>query len=199
VHLLAMSLGGMVAIDWATRYPKEIAAAVLVNTSAGGPQPFYRRLKPGAWWPLLRAAWPGTSAQERERHIARLTTRTHARASAAPAAWLALRAAHPVGTLNALRQLTAALHYRAPTSPPAARVLLLASAQDRLVDPRCSRSLAQAWGAALAEHPTAGHDLPLDEPAWVCRTIADWLARDAAAAASDRVADQGADPAIDEK
>ncbi len=203
VHLLAMSLGGMVAIDWATRYPKEIAAAVLVNTSAGGVQPFYRRLKPGAWWPLLRAVWPGTGAEERERTIARLTTRTHVDASAAPAAWLALRAAHPVHTLNALRQMMAALRYRAPAAPPAARVLLLASARDRLVDPRCSHSLALAWGASVAEHPTAGHDLALDEPDWVSRTIANWLARDVLTAAIDRVdvdvRDQAADPASDQE
>lgn len=175
VHLLAMSLGGMVAIDWATRCPREVAAAALVNTSVGGLQPFHRRLKPGVWWPLLRAAWPGTGAAERERTIARLTTRTHEKASTAPPDWLALRQAHPVGTANALRQLLAALRYRAPAAPPAARLLLLASTQDRLVDPRCSRSLAQAWGAALAAHPSAGHDLALDEPAWLCVTVAQWL------------------------
>ena len=32
-RLLAMSLGGMVATDWAQRYPQEIERLVLINTS----------------------------------------------------------------------------------------------------------------------------------------------------------------------
>jgi pimeloyl-ACP methyl ester carboxylesterase len=31
--LMAMSLGGMVATDWAQRYPEEVARLVLINTS----------------------------------------------------------------------------------------------------------------------------------------------------------------------
>jgi hypothetical protein len=29
----------------------------------------------------------------------------------------------------------------------------------------------------LREHPTAGHDLPLDDPDWVIGEIAQWLPR----------------------
>ena len=35
-HLLALSLGGMVAVEWASRYPQEIARCVLVTSSAAG-------------------------------------------------------------------------------------------------------------------------------------------------------------------
>ena len=47
--VLAMSLGGMVATDWAQRYPGEIERLVLINTSM---RPFSRmqeRLRPSAW------------------------------------------------------------------------------------------------------------------------------------------------------
>jgi len=32
-HLLGLSLGGMMSLDWASRYPREIAACVVLNTS----------------------------------------------------------------------------------------------------------------------------------------------------------------------
>jgi hypothetical protein len=35
-------------------------------------------------------------------------------------------------------------------------------------------ALAGAWGAALRVHPTAGHDLPLDDGGWVAEQISTW-------------------------
>ncbi|MBK7793953.1 MAG: hypothetical protein IPJ62_16665, partial [Betaproteobacteria bacterium] len=57
---------------------------------------------------------------------------------------------------------------------PAAGVLILASANDALVDPRCSQALAEAWRATIAVHPKAGHDLPLDDGPWVAEQVARW-------------------------
>jgi predicted alpha/beta hydrolase family esterase len=56
-------------------------------------------------------------------------------------------------------------------------LLLLASAQDQLVDPRCSAALAHAWHRPLVRHTSAGHDLPLDDGAWVISQIRQWLQR----------------------
>jgi hypothetical protein len=36
--------------------------------------------------------------------------------------------------------------------------------------------LATHLGAVHLEHPTAGHDLPLDAPDWVTEQIRGWLA-----------------------
>jgi len=46
-----------------------------------------------------------------------------------------------------------------------------------MVHPRCSQRLARAWGAQFALHPSAGHDLPLDDGDWVAREVKSWLAR----------------------
>jgi pimeloyl-ACP methyl ester carboxylesterase len=114
------------------------------------------------------------SALQREATILRLTSaRPHEHADA-PAAWAAIRAARPVSASSALRQLLAAASYRAPRERPPVPLLLLCGAADRLVDPRCSKALARRWGTALATHPDAGHDLPLDEPAWVAAQAARW-------------------------
>lgn len=73
----------------------------------------------------------------------------------------------------AVRQLHAAVRYRIQ-SPPRVPILLLASRHDRLVDVRCSHSIARAWRCDLHEHPSAGHDLPLDDPDWVVEHVATW-------------------------
>src|SRR5690606_1129116 len=41
-HVMALSLGGMVALNWLQRFPDEVAAAVLINTSASGFNPFWQ-------------------------------------------------------------------------------------------------------------------------------------------------------------
>ena len=59
VRLLGLSLGGMVAADWAARHPQQVAQAVLVNSSAAGLSPLPQRLQP-RHWPLalgLLARW----------------------------------------------------------------------------------------------------------------------------------------------
>jgi hypothetical protein len=55
-------------------------------------------------------------------------------------------------------------------------MLVLTSASDALVNPICSYNLAAQWQTALAVHPAAGHDLPLDDAPWVARRVRDWLA-----------------------
>ena len=60
-----------------------------------------------------------------------------------------------------------------------AAVLLLASQNDHLVNSRCSLAIADAWHCALALHPDAGHDLPLDAPQWVIEQVRHWLAQQA--------------------
>jgi len=173
-HLLGLSMGGMVALAWGSTYPQELCACVLINSSLGRFDPFYRRLRPRAY-PVLPTLIAGNPEQQ-ERAILRLTSRRGDAQAGILEAWLAYRRECPVSRRNALRQLLAAARYRAPARAPAMPVLVLASALDGLVDPRCSRQLAGRWKAALAVHPAAGHDLPLDDPSWVARQVRDWLA-----------------------
>ena len=171
-HLLAMSLGALLALAWAAAYPQELAGGVLINTSLRGVSPFYRRLRPRSYPALLRVLAGGDS-HAREAAILRLTS-----ARADPAlleTWSALRRRHPVTPRNALRQLLAAARFRVPAQPPAVPLLLLSGAADALVDPRCSAELAARWQLPLCQHPTSGHDLPLDDGPWVAERIAAWL------------------------
>lgn len=172
-RVLAMSLGAMVAVDWAARHPAELAGCVLINTSLRPFSPVHRRLRPANYLVLLALLLRG-DAEHRERTVLRLTSRDGPRPDKL-AEWVGYARQHPVSRRNALRQLLAAARYRAPSAVPPVPLLVLAGAGDRLVDPGCSRRLAALWGAAFAEHPTAGHDLPLDDGPWVAERVRAWL------------------------
>jgi pimeloyl-ACP methyl ester carboxylesterase len=175
VNVLALSLGGMVALEWAARYPDEVARLVMVNTSMRPFSPFYRRLRPRNYAAIVGQVATGDAAAM-ERLVLRLTSNRPLDAALLER-WIGYQRQYPVTRVNAVRQLLAAARYRAPALAPArTRMLVLSSAADRLVDAACSRALASAWRLAHAVHPTAGHDLPLDDGAWVAAQVARWLA-----------------------
>jgi pimeloyl-ACP methyl ester carboxylesterase len=89
--------------------------------------------------------------------------------------WAGIARARPVSRVNALRQLLAAARFRPSREAPRVPHLLLCGGGDRLVEPACSRVIAEAWGAPLKVHPTAGHDLSLDAGGWMLDEIGAWL------------------------
>lgn len=177
LYLFTVSLGSMVAIEWASRHPQEIAGAVLVNTSLRRLSSLHRRL---AWrcWPLLGRIMLTRDPAERERLILRLTARTGAENPALIAARVQAFRQHPVRPINVLRQLWAAAHYCPPLANPGVRFLLLNSLGDRMVDPACSEVIADRWSLEIKTHPWAGHDLPLDDPDWTGEAVRAWLNRE---------------------
>ena len=42
-YVMGLSLGGMIAVAWAQRYPHDLQGAVLINTSLPGINRFYNR------------------------------------------------------------------------------------------------------------------------------------------------------------
>lgn len=175
-NLLAMSLGAMVAVSWASTAPREIARCVLINTSLRPLSPFFRRLQPANYPHLLGLLMPGMNDRDKEAAILRMTSRMRPADESVLQAWTALRSAHPVTRMNAVRQLCAAMRYRAPSEPPAAQLLILASRNDALVHPDCSQALADKWRCEIRFHPRAGHDIPLDDGAWLAGQVTQWLA-----------------------
>ena len=171
-HLLALSLGGMVAKCWSEAHPEEVPAMVLINTSMRPYSPFHHRLRPANYAALIRMAFESDPAR-REETILRLTS-AHGAAPDVLAAWSGYARECPVSRANALRQLLAAARFRANGAPHATRVLLLACSGDQLVSPKCSHTLARAWDTELVDHSQTGHDLPLDDPAWLVQQVRDW-------------------------
>ena len=175
VCLLAMSLGAMVASEWAHVAPEELTGCVLINTSMRPFSPLHHRLRPANYPEMLRLALRGGSAEAIEAGVLQLTSNQPGELRDVIPEWAAVRRQRPVSAGNAARQLIAAARYRAPRQAPGVPLLMLSSEHDQLVDSRCSQAIASAWGCPLVTHPAAGHDLPLDDPRWVADQVRRWL------------------------
>lgn len=174
IDIIAISMGGMIAIEWMTRYPNEIHSAVLINTSVRPYSPFYHRLNWRQYLTIINIL--RTTPENKEALIMALTSNHQYQHQHTLDEWIAWRKQYPVSTRNALVQLQAAARYRvrySPTKP----VLLIASEQDKLVNVTCSKMLASRWQLPLFLHPSAGHDLPLDDPDWLCDQIHNFYQR----------------------
>jgi pimeloyl-ACP methyl ester carboxylesterase len=171
-RLLAISLGGMVGIDWVDRYPGDFARAAFVNTTLRGVHRWHERFRPAALSTLLQAMTnPDVRAQERA--ILELTAVRPFGPSDIDER-VSIRRDRPIGRSVALRQLLAAARFTAPKRPLRVPALVIVSAQDRLASPRLGPTLAAKLGAAYVEHPWAGHDLPFDDPAWLVGELVRW-------------------------
>lgn len=168
-HLVAVSLGGMIALEWMRNYPDDFHRATLINTSFGGISPFYQRLLPQAFLFLLKV--PFLKGREKESRILELVTNNKNIFLETLNLWEEIQKNHPVSLDNTLRQLFAAALFKARDFKPTLPVSLLASTQDRMVSVECSRSISKKWNVPLTEHPTGGHDLTADDPEWVAKKI----------------------------
>ncbi len=174
--ILAISLGGMLALQWLTRHPQDFEAAVIINSSLRGLSPAYRRLQPEVLRRGLPMLWRRQPV-DREKIILRLTSNVDARRDWALPQWTDIAQRFPIGNINAVRQLLAASRCPTPPAPLPVPTLVLASTEDRIVHPSCSIAIARHYGTAYDERTCVGHDLPLDDPAWTCETIHRWLGK----------------------
>ena len=172
--LVAVSLGGMVAADWIFRYPEDFAAAVVINTSFNGISTAFERLQVEGFYSLARAALE-KEPTDRERWVLQLISNHRTERERALPVWTEIQRQRPVDPRVFLTQLWAASRFRVPRGRPEIPVLVVSSRRDRMVNPVCSERIAKRWRAAHVVHPTAGHDLPLDDGLWLARTIFQWL------------------------
>lgn len=172
--LIGLSMGGMVALDWAQHAAVgEIQHLVLINTSSGFSPP-WQRMKPSALPRILRLL-ASRDLLHREAGILALTANRPVSLDTVKH-WYRIQRQRPVSAGTALRQLTAAARYRPSPQRPLSDALILASEGDRIVACDCSVTLSQRWQWTLRIHPWAGHDLALDDPDWLVECVADYLA-----------------------
>ncbi|MDO9167754.1 MAG: alpha/beta hydrolase [Methylobacter sp.] len=188
--ILALSLGAMVAWEWMRSYPEDICGATLMNTSFADVSPFYQRLR---WqsYGKFAALTMARDLHNQESGILRLTsnrryisrdavyTASQSETGAAQdeqiiQAWKKIQNQRPMSRKNSFRQIIAAANYRPGDIKPEHPVLLLNGRGDRLVSPACSEAIHKKWNLELRRHPWAGHDLTLDDGAWVASQLKDW-------------------------
>ena len=172
--VFGISLGGMVALEMATRAELQIAGVVIANSSS----PLSRstqRMRITAL-PRLLVAMATSNAVIRERKVLALTSNKDAHENEAVAEELAAAyRQRPMARQAVFNQLRAAARFELPQklSVP---LLVLSSRRDRLVNPCCSVRLAHHFGAQHKVHPRAGHDLVVDDCDWVCEQVRRWQA-----------------------
>lgn len=172
VHLLTISMGGMVAIDWMHRYPDTVNSAILINTSLRDFSPFYQRLRWQNYFKIIKLL--RVSQHEREPLILALTSNMHTHDQGVIKNWQRWQQEAPVSSTSAKNQLRAAASF-SYNATPKQPILIISSSADRLVDYRCSLTIQQSWHKDYHQHKTAGHDLPLDDPQWLIMNIDQWL------------------------
>lgn len=172
--LLAMSLGGMVAMQWCADHPLDFSRVVLSNTSASDIGKPWDRMSPQALWMVARAML-SNDLVARERLVLSVVTRRRDDLDDLARQWADIHASSPVKRDTVLRQLRAAIAFQAPRGLPVP-ALVLAGACDALANPACARALADRFGAPLEMHPGGGHELALDAPDWMAERIATWAA-----------------------
>lgn len=176
VNLMAISLGGMVAIEWMKCHRDQVAAAVIINSSLRNTGKFWERLQPRNYPAIIKHLILDRETLAREQLILELSSNISPNKEDLALRWSEYARTHPTSTKNALRQLLAAASYKAPQQRPHDQVLLLCSTLDRLVNPICSQRMAEKWQWPLRTHPAAGHDIPLDDGQWIIEQIRDWSA-----------------------
>ncbi len=171
--VLALSLGAMVAWEWMRSYPEDICGAALMNTSFAEVSPFYQRLRWQSYRDFVALAMM-RDAHNRESGILRLTSNRRNQHKQTIRAWEKIQNEHPISLKNSFRQIIAAATYRPGDIKSKQPVLLLNGLGDRLAAPTCSEAIHKKWNLELRRHLWAGHDLTLDDGAWVTLQLKDW-------------------------
>jgi pimeloyl-[acyl-carrier protein] methyl ester esterase len=159
--IVGVSMGGMIACDWALRYPDEISGFVLINTSFGTLSDPWERLNPEVLSRLIKLI----SSKNLDLEILRFISNQNLEYKKYWAQKFSELPSPKV--LNFLRQLTACARFLGSRKSPPKPALILASHQDRMVSYTCSEAIHSFWKSEYYLHPWAGHDLPFDDPQWV--------------------------------
>lgn len=167
VFIIGISMGGMVALDWAQRYSHEVKGVVLINTSSGR-HPIWWRLRPRIWPLMVSLLLP---YRLRENLVLHAVTNCSALFKKRLQQWLTIQQQRPVTRATIISMLRAAAQFR-PQSQCSVKGLVLTSDGDRMVSSHASENLARKFAWPLVRHPSAGHDLPMDDPQWVADQVA---------------------------
>lgn len=159
------SLGGMVALDWRYRYPKDFVGTVTINSTSRGFSSPFKRLQPSAIPSFLRVA-VSRDVNQIEAITLGLVSNERGKDQKILKEWLGFAKERPINSQTPLNQVLAALTFKA-RPVEGSPLLILAGKGDRLANYQCSIDLQKKLGGELRLHENAGHDIALDDPEWL--------------------------------
>lgn len=172
-HLVAISMGSMLASVWAKRYPHCVASLTLINPSFARFSPPWERINLAKLSVILVSRLKGQVSFQTK--LLDYTYPVHATKPAILASHIALAKHHPVSMGNAIRQLLAAARFRGFASAPDCPCQVIVSLDDQLVSSLAGKHIATAWQVPLKTFESNAHDLPLAEPEALAAHLLSWL------------------------
>ncbi|MCP4911649.1 MAG: alpha/beta hydrolase [Oligoflexia bacterium] len=171
---ISVSLGGMVNMHWLsdTERSAHIKGSIIINSSSSDIAHPFERASIKSLSKIIKA---GISRDNyvKEKHIASFVN--HQCPSEETLKRLAkVNDQFPIKIPSFIKQLLAASHFKSPQylyRP----TLFVRSKNDVMVNPVCSERLASKYNCQLETHPSAGHDLPIEDPAWLVEKVGNFL------------------------
>lgn len=177
LHLVGLSLGGMVALEFAVRWPERVAALVLADTSPEFTSPAARELA-AAWARTLEG--PNGSLARLRQAWPLLVTPAFAQSPAGQAVWdnwqAVLQGVSGTGLARVARAMTG-FDRRDDLAGLRLPVLVLTGQADRVFPPAVAADLHRAIaGSRLVPLADAGHLSNLEQPAAFNRALLQFFA-----------------------
>lgn len=176
--IFSISMGGMIALDWAATEPHLFKSLFIVNSSSSDVAGPHERFKISLL-PKISRALILFNPLFTEKLILEITSNRFQIGDAKTEALLEKlvkwNKEHPFTRTTFYRQLSSATRFKLPKQRLIPKIFVISSAKDRLVSPACSVRIAEKFQAPLITHPWAGHDLPLDDPEWLAKETKNFM------------------------
>jgi pimeloyl-ACP methyl ester carboxylesterase len=172
--VIAISLGGMVAWNWVTRYPDDFQSFVMINSSMSGVSSVFKRVQPSAAIDFFKIAATKNGA-EKEQLVLDLCSNNPENAKKILPSWTKLGVESSMHFSNILRQLIAGMNFKAKLVPKIP-MLIIAAKHDRLAHYSCSQDIAKLVNAKfiLCTDLLVGHAFHVDAPEYLVSEIKTW-------------------------
>lgn len=162
--VIAISMGGMIALYWEHLFPNDFDQAFIINSSAKNITLPWNRFSLNTFFKLPKLLF--STDAEKEKVILDLTLNLR---KVDIVLFNQMKTSH----INFFIQLQAAARFSLPSFnlDQSHKINIIASKKDRLVDYHSSVKMSELLKCKIFIHPEAGHDLPLDDSEWLKKTI----------------------------
>lgn len=175
--LIGQSIGAMIALKWQHAFPDDVLGCVLINISDRSYTWPFDRINWKAMGPLFFHWGLPSSMLSKEQIRLKYTSNLENFRASIIHQRVTWNLNHPPKTTNIWRQASATIFFNSKNIKGLRPILYINSLNDHWMSPECSDQIASRIPGKRLYHASAGHDLALDEPAWLALMIDRWLSQ----------------------